>query len=77
MALDCLGGGDSKCFGGPIQCIIIMVCLLYIISPIDLLPDFIPIFGWIDDAMAGLMLLGTVFLGSGKDIFGKMGNVFK
>lgn len=63
---------DLKCLTGPIQCIIIMMCLLYIISPIDFLPDFIPFIGWIDDAMAGLLLFTTVIVGSGKDIFGGM-----
>ncbi|HOJ19705.1 MAG TPA: YkvA family protein [Ignavibacteriaceae bacterium] len=33
----------------------IVVALLYILSPIDLIPDFIPIVGYIDDAL----VLGT------------------
>lgn len=29
--------------------LVIVIALIYLISPIDLLPDFIPIIGWIDD----------------------------
>lgn len=30
--------------------------VLYLISPIDIAPDFIPIIGWIDDALIATML---------------------
>ncbi|MEM1281773.1 MAG: YkvA family protein [Cyanobacteria bacterium P01_D01_bin.6] len=39
--------------------------LLYLISPIDIAPDFIPLIGWIDDAAIATLLtaeLGQVFL---------------
>jgi uncharacterized membrane protein YkvA (DUF1232 family) len=29
--------------------IIYALCIAYIASPIDLIPDFIPVFGWLDD----------------------------
>jgi uncharacterized membrane protein YkvA (DUF1232 family) len=29
--------------------------VLYTLSPIDLLPDFIPVLGWVDDAFATLV----------------------
>jgi len=39
--------------------------LLYLISPIDISPDFIPIVGWIDDAVVASFLvaeLSQIFL---------------
>lgn len=37
--------------------LIIIIALLYIISPYDLLPDFFPITGWFDDAfLLGVLL---------------------
>ncbi len=29
--------------------IIALLAILYILSPLDLLPDFIPVIGWLDD----------------------------
>ena len=34
--------------------------LLYLISPIDIAPDFIPIVGWIDDAALATLLVSEV-----------------
>ncbi|MBE9118728.1 DUF1232 domain-containing protein [Lusitaniella coriacea LEGE 07157] len=36
--------------------LIIAGTLIYLISPIDIAPDFIPIIGWIDDAIIATML---------------------
>ena len=37
--------------------ILFLLCLVaYIISPIDLIPDIIPIVGWIDDIVVGIIL---------------------
>jgi len=37
--------------------ILIIIALLYILSPYDLLPDFFPITGWLDDAfLLGILI---------------------
>jgi uncharacterized membrane protein YkvA (DUF1232 family) len=34
--------------------LILILALLYIISPIDAIPDFIPVVGWADDVLVGV-----------------------
>ncbi|MBW4461802.1 MAG: DUF1232 domain-containing protein [Nodosilinea sp. WJT8-NPBG4] len=34
--------------------------LLYLLSPIDIAPDFIPIIGWIDDAVVASLFIGAM-----------------
>lgn len=45
---------------GIVKWVIVAVLALYIISPIDFIPDFIPIVGWIDDIIAGIILIGMI-----------------
>jgi uncharacterized membrane protein YkvA (DUF1232 family) len=39
---------------------IIAGSLVYLVSPIDISPDFIPIIGWIDDGMIATLLVAEV-----------------
>lgn len=43
--------------------ILVLIAIVYIISPIDFIPDFIPIVGWIDDIFVGLIGIIMFFKG--------------
>ncbi len=34
-----------------------ILALLYVVSPVDLIPDVIPILGWLDDSVVAVLLL--------------------
>jgi uncharacterized membrane protein YkvA (DUF1232 family) len=40
--------------------LVIIASLFYILSPIDALPDFVPIAGWLDDAAAALLMASEI-----------------
>ena len=41
--------------------LVTVLAALYIVSPIDFVPDSIPILGWLDDGLIGFLLLQLAF----------------
>lgn len=53
----------------PLQNRIVLGGLLaYLLTPIDIIPDFIPILGWLDDAFVTLLILDYVFNSTDSEI---------
>ncbi len=46
----------------PLSMVPVLITGLYIISPIDLLPDFIPVLGWGDDILAFVYLIWLLYM---------------
>lgn len=45
--------------------------LLYLLSPIDLVPDFIPVLGYLDDALVVVIALRAATRAAGSDAIGR------
>jgi len=43
----------------------------YVVSPIDLLPEFIPVFGWLDDLLILTYVLDRVIERAGPEVVGE------
>jgi uncharacterized membrane protein YkvA (DUF1232 family) len=41
--------------------LVVLLAAVYIISPVDLIPDVIPILGWIDDGVISMLLFKLAF----------------
>jgi Uncharacterized conserved protein len=53
----------------PLQNRIVLGGLLaYLLTPIDIIPDFIPILGWLDDAFVTLLILDYIYNSADSDI---------
>jgi len=46
--------------------IVFLIAVLYVISPIDFIPDIIPLIGWVDDVFVGIFGLICLFKGIKK-----------
>lgn len=45
----------------------LMLLLAYLVLPIDLVPDFIPVLGWADDVILVALVLRSVLVSSGNE----------
>lgn len=50
--------------GNRLVVLILVLALLYIISPVDIIPDMIPVAGWADDVLVGVGAAGAACLKS-------------
>jgi len=49
----------------------LVLLLVYLASPIDLIPDFIPVVGYLDDAIVVALVLRSVTRRAGPDAVGR------
>ena len=49
--------------------LVALLAVVYIISPIDLVPDVIPILGWLDDGVISILLFKLAFKLLPKDMY--------
>jgi len=50
----------------------IVIGFAYLISPIDIVPDFIPVFGFVDDLLITVVLLNKIINSGDKIIINKI-----
>ncbi|EZG71251.1 hypothetical protein GNI_053230 [Gregarina niphandrodes] len=42
--------------------VVIVLSVMYLLSPVDLIPDVIPVIGWLDDGVIAWILVNELFL---------------
>jgi uncharacterized membrane protein YkvA (DUF1232 family) len=47
---------------------LVLALVAYLAMPFDLVPDFIPVVGQVDDAIAVALVLRTLLRGAGRDV---------
>jgi uncharacterized membrane protein YkvA (DUF1232 family) len=52
----------------------ILMLLVYLISPIDILPDFIPVLGFIDDLLVMVVVLNKIINSADKELLARIEN---
>ena len=50
----------------------LVVAIPYLVSPIDLIPDFIPVLGQLDDALLVIAVLGYAARCAGRDLVAEL-----
>lgn len=48
--------------------ILLAIAIAWVVSPIDLVPEFIPVFGPLDDAVVAALVLRHVLRSAGRDV---------
>nr|AXS01349.1 hypothetical protein [uncultured bacterium] len=46
---------------------ILILAILYLVSPLDVIPDFIPVLGWLDDAGVSIYAIRRLIRAFGGD----------
>ena len=52
--------------------LVALLAAVYIISPVDLVPDVFPILGWIDDGVVSILLFKLAFKLLPKEMYGSL-----
>ncbi len=50
----------------------ILAVFVYLISPIDLIPDFIPVLGFVDDLLVAVVVLNKIINSANDELLGKI-----
>jgi uncharacterized membrane protein YkvA (DUF1232 family) len=57
--------------------LVALLSVVYIVSPVDLVPDVIPILGWIDDGVVSILLFKLAFKLLPKEMYESLKSQFE